>query len=170
SSDILNKIKDIQEEVLFVIEQTHERLNGKGYPKGIKGEQLSEYAKIVAVVDVYEALTHSRPHRKAFSPHGAIKELLTMNSSSKLFDAALLKVLINRIGIYPVGSWVELNSGEIGKVASANDDSPLRPKVNIIFGPDRKRLAQIKIVDLVIRSNLFIKRTIDPKELNLQLE
>lgn len=167
--DILSKLKNIQEGTISIIKQVHERLNGKGYPDGIKGDQMHEYSKIVAVIDVYEALTHPRSYRKALESHEAIKELLTINASG-LFEILILKVLINRIGIYPAGSWIELNTSEIGKVVLVNEDSPLRPKVNIIFGPDKERLPQIKSIDLTMRPNLFIKRSINPQELNLNFE
>ena len=169
SSDFLKKVKEVQEGVIYIAEQAHERFGGQGYPRGLKDDEIHAYAKIAAVVDVYEALTHGRPYRKALQPHEAIKELLAMNSSG-LFDMSLLKALINRMGIYPVGCWVELNSSEIGKVVSTNDDSPLRPKVNIIFGPTKDRLPQIKSIDLSAKPNLFIKRSINPQELDLKLD
>jgi HD-GYP domain-containing protein (c-di-GMP phosphodiesterase class II) len=169
SNDILSEIKDIQEEVFYITKQVHERLNGKGYPESLKSDQIHEYAKIVAIVDVYEAQTHPRAHRKAQESHEAVKELLNINSAG-LFDRTVLKVLINRIGLYPVGSWIELNTGEIGKVVQSYADSPLRPRVNIIFGLDKKRLPRIKSIDLFRHTNIYIKRSINPQESNLKLE
>lgn len=168
-SDILSRIKDIEEGILYIVKQEHERINGTGYPQGLKDDLIHEYAKIVAVVDVYEALTHPRPHRKAISPHEAIKELLGTNSSG-LFKPLILKILINRIGLYPIGSWVELNTGEIAKVVSSNGDSPLRPKINVVFSSEKEKLDQLKSIDLFQHTNIFIKRSINPQELNLKLE
>lgn len=169
SANILNKIKDIQEEVLYIAQQTHERLNGKGYPHGLKSDKIHEYSKIVATIDVYEALTHPRPYHQPLQPHEAIRELLSINSTG-FFEPPILKTLINAIGLYPIGSWVELNTGEIAKVISSNEDAPLRPKVNIIFGANKERLLEMKSVDLLIRSNLFIKHSVNLKELDLKLE
>lgn len=168
-SDMLSMVENIQEGVIYVAKQEHERINGTGYPEGLKDNQIHEYAKIVAIIDVYEALVHPRPYRDSISPHEAIKELLTMNSAM-LFETRILKVLINRVGLYPVGCWVELNTGEIGKVISSNEDSPLRPKVNIIFSRDKEKLSQIELMDLSRHTNVYIKRGINPRESDLKFE
>jgi HD-GYP domain-containing protein (c-di-GMP phosphodiesterase class II) len=168
STDILNKVKDIQEGVMLVCGQTHERLDGRGYPEGLKSERISEYARITAVVDVYEALIHPRSHRKAMMPHDALRELLNIGGTLAL-DTTIIKILINKIGLYPVGSWVELNTDEIAKVISSNEDSPLRPKVNIIFGVNKEKLSQIKLLDLSAHVNVYIKRNVNPQDLILNL-
>jgi len=169
SADILTKIKGIEKGVIAISEQTHERLNGKGYPKGIKNDYIHEYAKITAVVDIYEALIHPRSFRKAISSREALKELLNISSSGGL-DHSIIKLLIDRIGLYPVGSWVELNTGEIGKVISLNKNSPLRPKINMIFNANKERLNQIKLIDLSQCTDIFIKCNINPQDLTLNLE
>ena len=168
-SDMLSMVENIQEGVICVAKQEHERINGTGYPEGLKDDQIHEYAKIVAIIDVYEALVHPRSYRDAISPHEAIKELLNMNTAM-LFKTRILKVLIDRIGLYPVGCWVELNTGEIGKVISSNEDSPLRPKVNIIFSREKEKLPQIGLMDLSRHTNVYIKRSINPQESDLKFE
>lgn len=167
--DILTKIKNIQTEVAYIVKQAHERINGSGYPVGLKGEQLHEYSQIVGLIDVYEALTHPRTYRQALEPYEAIKNLLSMNSTG-LFKTQLLKLLINRLGFYPVGSWVELNTGEIAKVVSSRNDYPLRPKVNVIFSARKERLEQIKLIDLFTHTNVFIKRSINPRESDFEIK
>lgn len=169
NSDVLSRIKNIQEGIIYIAKEHHERFDGSGYPGGLKDDEMNKYSQIVALVDVYEALTHCRPHRKATEPNEAIKELLAMNASG-LFDKEIIKLFLNRIGLYPVGSWVELNTDEIGKVILSNEDFPLRPKVNIIFGPKKEKLASMKFIDLSQSTNLYIKRAIKPSELNLKLE
>lgn len=168
-SDILKVIKDVEEEVVYIVKQHHERLNAKGYTEGLEDGEINEYAQIVSVVDAYEALTHPRSYREAFSPHEAIRELSEIVSSG-IFEMHIVKMLINRVGLYPVGSWIELNSGEIGKVIASNDDLPLRPKVNIIFGSDRERLSKLKSIDLSRHTNVYIKQSVNPQKLNLKLE
>jgi len=169
TSELLNRIKNVEEGIIYVVQQTHERINGTGYPAGITEDQIHEFAKIVAVADVYEALTHPRPYRKAMSPHDGVKELLNMSYSGLLDGGKIIKILINEIGIYPVGDWVELSTGEIGKVVLGNPDWPLRPRVNVIFGADREMLEEIKPIDLSYTLNIFIKKSVDPKTLNLKL-
>lgn len=167
TSDLLSSIKNIEEGIIHIIKQAHERLDGTGYPAGISDDQIHEYAKIVAVADVYEALTHVRPHREAMVAHEAVKELLNLSYSGALDGGKIIKILINEIGIYPVGNWIELSTGEIGKVVLGNPDWPLRPKVNIIFSPNKEMLPQIKSIDLSKTLNIFIKRSVNPQDLNL---
>lgn len=161
-AEILSKIKDITDPVIYVAREEHERSNGSGYPKGIKENRISEYARIVSIVDAYEALSHDRPYRKKYSPHEAIKELIKNNV---LFDSGILKVLLNKVGIYPVSSWLELNSNEIGQVAVNNNENPLRPMVNIIFDGTGRKLSEPRIINLAKQFNLFIKKALSDEDL-----
>jgi HD-GYP domain-containing protein (c-di-GMP phosphodiesterase class II) len=168
SAKILSQIKDVSELVVNAVKEHHERINGKGYPEGLKDTEISEYARIITVVDVYEALTHDRPNLKKISPHEAIKEMLYSGSAS--FDAKILKVLIDKIGIYPIGSWVELNSNEIGKVINVNDEFPLKPVINLLFDSSRSRLAETRLIDLSRQTNLFIKRPLSDDEVSRKIK
>ncbi|MDP2044057.1 MAG: HD-GYP domain-containing protein, partial [Candidatus Omnitrophota bacterium] len=160
--EILSKIKGISEPVIYVAREEHERQNGSGYPNGIKNGEISEYGRIVAIVDVYESLTHNRPYRKEFSPHEAIKELI---ANGPLFDPSILKVLIKRVGVYPISSLVELNSNEIGMVTMNNEEFPLRPVLQVLFDTKRNRLKNSRCVNLAKQFNLFIKKAINDEEL-----
>jgi len=166
-ADILSGIKGVSEPVIYVARQEHERVNGTGYPRGLKDGEISEYARIVMIADVYEALTHNRPYRKKISAHDAIKELI---SSHPLFDSAILKVLINKLGIYPLSSWVQLNSNDIGKVIINNNEFPLRPVVHILFDSTGRRLREPQIVNLSKQFNLFIKRALGYEDLASEIK
>ena len=159
---ILSSTKELPEAVIQAIKETHERMNGKGYPRGIKGGELSEYARIIAIADVYEALVHSRVYRPKRSPHEVIKEMLSSDSGS--FDGRALKAFINLIGIYPAGSYVELNSAEIAKAISSNDNFPLRPVVHIIFDSSKKRLNEPRLINLAKQFNLYIKNQLSDED------
>jgi HD-GYP domain-containing protein (c-di-GMP phosphodiesterase class II) len=160
---ILSQIKNFPQAIVYAVQEEHERFNGKGYPKGVKDGDISEYARIIATVDVYEALTHGRVYRKKYTPHEGIKDMLS--SGSVLFDTRLLKILVDRVGIYPIGSWVELNTDEIGKVITINDELPLRPVVNILFDNGRNRLEDPRVVDLAKQFNIFIKRPLSDEDI-----
>ena len=160
--EILSKIKDISESVIYVAKEEHERVNGAGYPNGLKNGQISEYARIIMIVDVYDALTHDRPYRKRISPHEAIKELI---ANTTLFDPLILRVLINKVGVYPVSSWVELNSNEIGKVIINDSEYPLRPTVHVLFDTAGHRLREPHAVNLVKQFNLFVKKVLSSEDL-----
>lgn len=162
SAAILSSIREIPETVIQAVKDCHERFDGKGYPGGIKDGEISEYARIVAIADVYESLVHSRVYRKKRLAHEVIKEMLSSSGSS--FDGRILKAFINLIGIYPAGSYVELNSAEIAKVISSNDNFPLRPVVNVIFDSNKKRLGEPRLISLAKQFNLYIKNQLSDED------
>jgi HD-GYP domain-containing protein (c-di-GMP phosphodiesterase class II) len=161
-AEILSHLKDIPESVIYVVKEEHERLNGKGYPNGIKDGDINEYARIIAIVDVFEALTHDRPYRKKYSPHDAIKEMLSTNNAS--FDPKILKVFINKIGMYPVNSWIELNTNEIARVIMGNEEFPLRPVVQVFFDRGKNSLKEPRTINLAEQFNIFIKKPLSEDE------
>lgn len=163
--EILEQIKnsDISEAVIRAVGEQHEKNDGSGYPKGIKNGEISEYARIIATVDVYEALCHSRVYRQKFPSYEAVKELIAAEKSSA-FDPHILKVLVEYIGIYPIGSYVELNTSEIGIVTGINENFPLRPVVNVIFDSGKRRLPEPRVVNLTKHLNIFIKKPLSDKE------
>ena len=160
--EILAQLKDIPEVIIIAVKEEHERMDAKGYPQRLGGTQISEYARIIGLVDVYEALTHERSYRKKYLAHEAIKELL--NNGALLFDQSTLKVLVNQVGLYPIGSWVELNTNEIGKVIINNEKFPLRPVVKLNFVNAGLKLSEPRVVNLAKQLNLFIKRPLSDEE------
>jgi HD-GYP domain-containing protein (c-di-GMP phosphodiesterase class II) len=150
--EILNKLGgEFSPGIVEVITQEHERMDGSGYPKGLREGAIGEFAQIVALSDVYESLTHSRPHRLRHTPPKAVNEILNQKS---IFSVKVLKLLLERIGIFPVGTWVRLNTKETGIVSKNNQGLPLRPAVQVLFAENGSKLLQPKIVDLA--SNLLI--------------
>ncbi|MDI6641630.1 MAG: HD domain-containing protein, partial [Elusimicrobiota bacterium] len=91
-----------------IISQIHERIDGHGYPKGLSGEDINIFARIIGVADVYEALTHKRPWRDRYLPHEALKKMIEIADSD--FDTKLIKLFIDKISLYPPGSYVRLNT------------------------------------------------------------
>ncbi len=112
-----------------VIGQVHERFNGQGYPKRLKGREISEMAQICGVVDVFDALVSERPYRRRFLPHEAVKELLVTERMT--FPREILKALVEQLSVYPLGTMVRLTTGDVGFVAKVNSRYPLRPVVRI---------------------------------------
>ncbi len=137
-----------------VVAQEHEREDGSGYPKGLRGEDIHELAKVVGIADVYEALTHPRPYRRRMSPLDAVKEIISLER--RTFADWVLKGLIRGLSTFPVGSLVRLNSKEIGRVRATNPAFPLRPVVEIVAGPSGEAVAEPRVVDLSQNSLLFI--------------
>ena len=111
--------------------QVHERRDGSGYPRGLQGEGILEFAQIVGLADVYESLVHHRPFRRCLGPVQALKEILHRERAA--FPDRILKALIRGLTTFPVGSLVRLNTGEIGRVVAKHPDFPLRPLVEVLL-------------------------------------
>ncbi|MDP2939678.1 MAG: HD-GYP domain-containing protein [Candidatus Omnitrophota bacterium] len=162
--DMLEMVKDISQAAIYVAQEHHERTNGRGYPKGLKGNDIDEYAKIVATVDNYEALTHPRSYRERLHPYEAIRDIL---KNKEHFDFKFLKVLIEKIGIFPLGSWVQLSTNEMGIVTKVNKDSPLKPIVRIVLDPQERKLAEERIIDLSTNPTIYVKKPVNVDELDI---
>lgn len=160
--EILEKARDLDKLVIYVTSQVHERVNGKGYPKGLSNGEIDEYARIIAVVDTYDALIRPRPYRPSLLPHEAMQEILKDKES---FDHSFLKHIVERIGIYPIGSFVEINTGELGQVTKANKGSPLRPVLEIRYDSGGHRLRQLKTLDLIQHPTIYIRKPLKNEEL-----
>ncbi len=161
--EILEKIREISKSAVETAYRQHERLRGQGYPEGVKEEEVHEYAQIVGLTDVYEALTHPRVYRKKMPPHKALE--IIIDYSEDLFAPQMVKALVAQLSLYPIGSWVRLNTGEVGRVTGANKDSPSRPIINIILGPDGERLKEAKRLNLLQHHYISIKEALDEEEL-----
>lgn len=110
--------------------QHHEKYDGTGYPNGIKGEKIHDYARIAAIADVYDALTSDRPYRRAASPNEAVE--LIMGSAGRHFDYKMVQAFIRKVVPYPEGTMVKLSNGDVGVIEEINTDFPLRPKIKAI--------------------------------------
>ena len=146
---------NFKEERIKAILQHHERRGGGGYPAGLTDRDIHNLAKIVGIADTYEAMTHSRPYKEKMLPCKAVLNIIS--NGKKLFSNETIKALVHCVGLYPVGSWVELNNGEIGKVLIVNQDLPLRPVVSILMDKDRNKLREVRTVDLQKIPSLYIK-------------
>ncbi len=161
--EILEKIRKISKSAVETAYRQHERLKGQGYPEGVKEEEVHEYAQIVGLVDVYEALTHPRVYRKKMTPCKALE--IIIDYSEDLFAPQMVKTLVNQLSLYPIGSWVKLNTGEIGRVIGANKNSPSRPIINIILGPDSERLKEAKRLNLLQHHYISIKEALSEEKI-----
>lgn len=146
--EYLKDCHDILPTARIISLQHHEQVDGKGYPNGLKGDSIYKLSKIVAITDVYDALTSDRPYRKALSPNEAI-EFIMGNGNIK-FDYDYVKKFVKKIVPYPVGTLVKLSNGEIGVIKEINKEFALRPVIEIIKGNKR-------IVDLMQEKSLVIK-------------
>ncbi|WP_127571622.1 HD-GYP domain-containing protein [Paenibacillus xylaniclasticus] len=110
--------------------QHHERIDGSGYPRGLKGNEIHEYAKWIGLVDSYDAMTSRRVYRDAMLPHQAI-ELLYAGTGT-LFEQHMVQQFRDKVAIYPIGLTVTMNSGETGVVVDINGAYPHRPIIRVL--------------------------------------
>ena len=115
------------------------------------------YAKIIGLIDTYEALTHIRIYRNKIDPHSAVKAILT--SLKDYFSLDILKVFINQMSVYPIGSIVRLDGGETAKVIGAQSGSSLRPIIKIIQDANGENIDNGIITDLSKQDYPFIKNS-----------
>lgn len=145
--DILSQTPGIPQASIDVARSHHERFDGSGYAFGLKGEQISLFGQIGAIVDSYDAITSDRSYHKGMSPHDALRKMYEWRR--KDFHETLVEQFIQCMGIYPIGSVVEMNTGSIGVVISANRTRRLRPRVALVLDPSKQPYQSPQVVDLV---------------------
>ncbi|MBU0600327.1 HD-GYP domain-containing protein [bacterium] len=139
--------------------QHHERYNGSGYPRSLSGNQINDYAVVTALADVYDALTTDRIYRKGFLPYEAMKIILS--SSPQMFCSKITKAFVQSISIYPSGSLVKLNTGDIGIIIRVNKKSLLRPVVRLLLAPGKESYKEINDLDLSKELDYYITSPIE---------
>lgn len=157
--DIIRNCKDFRLSSAYVAWQHHEKYDGTGYPCGLKGESIHEYARITALADVYDALTTKRSYRDQIMPHEAIEYL--RDSEGISFDPEITEVFLDKIAPFPVGSVVLLNNGEKAVVTKINKELPGRPVVMSICDPAGNKLEPMLERDLRKDLTLFVTRVLD---------
>lgn len=136
--EYLQRLNLVDADVYSGVLYHHEKLNGTGYPYGIKGKAIPLFARIIAVADVYDALTSNRPYRKPAQPFEAFEYI--MGGVDSHFDFEVVQAFAKKIAPYPNGSCVHLSNGDVGIVIDTNPDFPLRPMVKSIHSGDVYKL------------------------------
>lgn len=137
----------MNQDVIDMVSHHHERHNGDGYPQGLVGDQIPVFARIAAIVDVYDAIISDRIYAKAIAPALAIKQLY--NWKDIYFQGELIEEFIQAIGIYPAGTLIELSSGEVAVVVAETRSRRLRPQVMLLLDRDKQPLDDIDLIDLL---------------------
>ncbi len=144
---ILRDSPQIPKPVLEVVERHHERFDGSGYPHGLAGDEIGMLAEIAGLVDSYTAMTNVREYGAVFSTHQALEDLIKLRGSRH--RESLVDQFVQCIGIYPVGSLVELNSGEVAVVIGQHRIRRLRPRVMVLLAPDKTQNIYPPLLDLL---------------------
>ncbi len=145
----LSGMSCVKEASLEIVLQHHERYDGAGYFRQLSGDYIHPFARIAAVADVYDAMTSNRVYQKGMPPEDALKRLYQMRGT--FFDPEMVERLIKCTGVYPIGTFVELNTGETAIVKMINHAYPLQPRVILIC--DRGGAAFTKPLEADLKEN-----------------
>lgn len=166
SRELLEGKPGITQAALDVAAMHHERIDGSGYPLGLKGDEISLVGQMSTIVDVYDALTSVRVYKSAWEPNLALKKLLEWSSTH--FKPELVKQFIRCLGIYPIGTLVELESGNVAIVIEQGISDLLNPTVKIIYNTKKKGLVKISELDLTTTDDRIVK-SVSPKTYQIDL-
>jgi HD-GYP domain-containing protein (c-di-GMP phosphodiesterase class II) len=168
--DILHQTPNIHSDVMDGVAQHHERMNGKGYPFGLVGEKITVFGRMAGIADSYAAMTQQRNYAETASPHEALQTMSSYEGTQ--FHSEMLEQFIQSIGAFPVGSLVELSTGEVAVVATHNKLKRLKPKVMIITEADKTVRKFPTTKDLlydVSEKPVYIRRGLPPKAFGLDV-
>jgi putative nucleotidyltransferase with HDIG domain len=144
--EILREMPGITDEVLFIATQHHEMFDGTGYPHSLTGDEISRFGQMTAVADVYDALTSARVYKPAMPPHFALGRIYGLRDTE--FRSDVVDLFVKSLGLYPVGSLVILDTGEVGVVCEPNPGNTREPKVGVVITRYKKRRPTPLVVDL----------------------
>ncbi|KLN65767.1 MULTISPECIES: HD-GYP domain-containing protein [Vibrio] len=154
-------LSDISKDVCLM---HHEKLDGNGYPAGLKGDEIPLHGRMSCIVDIYDALTADRCYKQGMSPAEAFKIILSLTPSH--LDKELVYKFINCIGVFPVGALVELSDGRVGIVWTSNANEPLKPEIKCFYSRKYHRFVDVSFVDMKT-AKLTIKKGIAPSQLEV---
>lgn len=173
-ADILKNSEGIPLIAIEIARAHHERSNGQGYPAGLREDDITYFARIVGIVDVYDSVTTSHNNRDSINSTEALKNMY--NWRNEMFDAGLVEQFIQCLGIYPVGSIVELDNGEVGIVIAVALDKRLQPKLMLVRDQLKKAYTPPRIINLALHSGdskssrYEINKVLEPGDYGIDLK
>ena len=144
--------------MLKAVEHHHERADGTGYPFGLTVNQISKYAKIIAVCDVYDAVSNDRCYRQKFSPMDAYELILA--GCGNAFDEEIVMKFKETFSVFPLGVCLRLSNGVEGYVIKQNKNFPDRPVLRVLYEGENRKPIKFYEIDLLQYSNLVVKEII----------
>lgn len=168
SRDILLATEGIGELAVLTAAEHHEKLDGSGYPLGLKGEEISLQGRMAAIADVYDAITSDRVYHKGMTPTQGLKKLLEWSGTH--LDANLVRQFIRCLGLYPVSSLVLLESGRLGVVVEGNEEDQRLPVVRVMYHTRFRMPITVETLDLARPgAQDRIVRAVDPDEYRIDV-
>jgi putative nucleotidyltransferase with HDIG domain len=145
--ELLRATPGVDERILTMIANHHERLDGSGYPRSLKDDEIPLVGRIAGIVDCYDAMIAERPYARPKSPYDAVRELKRLGGVA--FPPQLVELFIQAVGVFPTGTVVELNTGEVAIVIGQNRFRRLRPEVMLILDEHKRLREEFTTVDLL---------------------
>lgn len=174
SIDMLKDTAGVTPEIVQLIATHHERLDGSGYPRGLREKAIPLLGQIAGIVDFYTAITLPRPFMKAVSPSAALQ--LLYKQRDEYFNEKLVTSFIQTLSTYPTGSLVELNTGEVGIVSSQNPGWLLRPKIILLLDPQKNSYDSYPVLNLLDELTdrhgqaLYVARSVADGEYDINID
>lgn len=166
--DVLKTCPDLPKGVIDIVHQHHERLDGKGYPNQLAADEISQFGRMIAIVDSYDAMTAERVYKSGMHPIKAFKILIKESPHS--YDNNLVEQFVSCLGIYPIGTLVKLTSGKLGLISKLNKNKPLKPFVRVFYNTRLNQAIAMEELDLnQSKHQDQIDCCIKPEEFNLNL-
>ncbi len=158
--NILLEGEEISEISKTIVYNHHERYDGGGYPQGLTGDKIPQLVVVTSLADVYDALTTDRPYRKSLLPYDAMRIIISHTYSN--FSEEAVRFLLKVMSIYPLGSLVKLNTGEIGLVIKVNEHALVRPTIRILIDSQGEIVSpsQIQDIDLSKDTSRFVVNSV----------
>lgn len=153
--------KNVDSEVYDVVLHHHEKMDGTGYPDGLKGSEISLFAKMAACCDIYDAVTSIRSYKNPWSPALALQKMARWKEH---LDVGVFQAFVKSVGIYPVGSLVRLSSERLAVVVEPCEEALLRPKVCEFFAIPRNEMVPMKVIDLNANNSIQIVGSENPEK------
>ena len=146
SMEILVAQSSLSSDVVLAVGRHHERWDGTGYPRGLKFEQIGMAAEIAGIADSFCAMQRDKPYRSALGHQEALEELHGLRG--RMFNPALMEQFVQCVGLYPIGTLLELSTGEVGVVIQQNRVQRSRPRVVVMLDGDKQPVRSYRVVDL----------------------
>ncbi|MDX1959204.1 MAG: HD domain-containing phosphohydrolase [Leptospiraceae bacterium] len=156
---LLTKTFKLKNSLATIALQHHENYDGTGYPQKLKKQDIDEQSCIFSIADNFCALISNRPWRRKFLPYDAMKTMISVTMNK--FDLNILRIFLNKISMYPIGSFVELSDGSIGQVVDTNHSKMLRPSLLIIRDLNGEIPSKEIFLNLEVDSKVYITKAIE---------
>lgn len=166
---LLKQSEGLDRIILEMVATHHERADGSGYQLGLSNDKIPLFGRIAGIVDSYDAMTSKRKFTdKTFTPHEAMNELYNMRG--KQFQTELVEQFIQTVGLYPTGSLVELNTGEVAVITKINDLKRLYPMIMLLLDNNKKPYDEFNLVDLSKVSGMKVKKGLESGAYGIKMD